>query len=449
VPTTFPTPQHIKLPFAVPSVWLYNRQSPVEEHAHHFLARLDRLSIPHVELALSLYRDHELLKFILDSAKVPDGVERVALSLADPQRGPFLVVTRSGKFVTCLGEGMSKGALMVIPRAKVDGIATKVEVLRGRIEVAKKVTGERGGVGRLFRRLYDAGPRLSREEFNAAAAWHPLLVMDFLKWMLDTAAEVKEARVLLLRQLRRTDKLDPKYAKLSRSYCNSLWFIGHAAALAALDGKLPFEELPPKPYEAMRDLQYSWFAVRQGLVGPAMRGIWGAGRIGKMLLPKYKGLYAEATTLYRVVEATYTLAAIGLRHSRVAAEVEKTLSSPLQGTLGDVVYQQALDAIAQDVLITYKATRAERDMLIPAHLKLGQNIAMAFARLTKSGSRFKFARGEDVPDDIAYALPFNTAHEFVGEWKNFQLFSFVLPWLATAEAEQLFTPCRACRRGSA
>ncbi|MBK9259800.1 MAG: hypothetical protein IPM54_08170 [Polyangiaceae bacterium] len=167
------------------------------EHAHHFLTRLDRLSIPHVELALSLYRDHELMKYILDSAKVPEGVERIALSLADPNRGPFLVVTRSGKFVTCLGEGMRKGALPVITREKLDGIATRVEVLRGRMEVARKVTGERGGVGKLFRRLHDAGPRLSREEFTAAAAWQPMLITDFIRWMIDTADDVKKARVIL------------------------------------------------------------------------------------------------------------------------------------------------------------------------------------------------------------------------------------------------------------
>ena len=34
-------------------------------HAHHFLSRLDRLARSHVELALSLYRDGERLRFIL------------------------------------------------------------------------------------------------------------------------------------------------------------------------------------------------------------------------------------------------------------------------------------------------------------------------------------------------------------------------------------------------
>jgi hypothetical protein len=306
--------------------------------------------------------------------------------------------------------------------------------------MATKVTGERGGVGRLFRRLYDAGPRLSREEFIAAAAWQPMLVMDFVRWMLKTAEEVHETRDILLRQLRRTDKLDAKASKVARSFCNSLWFIGHMAALGALDGKLPFEDLPPKALEAIEDLKYSWYSVRQGLVGPALRGIWGASRIGQLLVPKYKAFHGQANTLYSVVDSTYSLAAIGLRHSQVADEVEQTLAMPLTRTFAGPEYQAMLDAIANDVAATYRAARADRDPLTVTHLVIGARIAMEYGKLSKPGSRFKFTREEDVPADIAYALPFSTAHEFVGEWKNFQFFSIVLPWLATAKAEQLYLP---------
>lgn len=410
------------------------------EHSHHFLTRLDRLSIPHVELALSLYRDHELLKVIIDSSKVPEGVERVALSLADPQRGPFLVVTRGGKFVTCLGEGMSTGSLIVIPREKVDGTATKVEVLRGRIDVARKVTGERGGVGKLFRRLYDAGPRLSREEFIAVSAWQPMLATDFLRWMLDTANDVAEAKIILTRQLRRTDKLNSKFTEWARSFYNSIWFIGHMATLAALDGRRPFEQLRPEVYEIWQELPYAWSAVRQGLIGPALRGIWGSGRMGKMLMSTYKQIRREATTMYRVIETTYSLAAIGLRHSRFALEVEKELASPLPPTVGGELYQKILDVIAQDVNLIYKTTRMQRELLLPPYLKMGAEMAVRYSVNARPGSRFKFTRGEDVPDEIAYALPFNTPQEYAGEWKNFQFLSIALPWLATAEAEQFYLP---------
>jgi hypothetical protein len=37
-------------------------------------------------------------------------------------------------------------------------------------------------------------------------------------------------------------------------------------------------------------------------------------------------------------------------------------------------------------------------------------------------------------------LPLNTPQEFAGNWKNFRFFTYALPWLATAEAEQFYLP---------
>lgn len=65
-------------------------------HAHHFLSRLDRVSLPHSELALGFYNDVPLLQFILKSVRLPEGATRVAVSLNHPESGPFLVVTRDG-----------------------------------------------------------------------------------------------------------------------------------------------------------------------------------------------------------------------------------------------------------------------------------------------------------------------------------------------------------------
>src|SRR5262245_55790307 len=123
-------------------------------HEHHFLSRLDRVSLPHVELALSLYRDHELLRYLLAKVDLPARAERVAISLEHPERGPFLIVTREGRFVTCLGEGMRPGDLPIITRAQLDGIATRMADLRTRIETARALTGPKGETGKLLRRVY-------------------------------------------------------------------------------------------------------------------------------------------------------------------------------------------------------------------------------------------------------------------------------------------------------
>ena len=106
-------------------------------HDAHFLQRLDRVSHGHVEMALGLYRDHELVRHILESANVPEGAERVALALADGGKGPHVIVTREGRFVTCLGDGMKTGPHPVVSRARIDALAAKMERLRAALEIGR------------------------------------------------------------------------------------------------------------------------------------------------------------------------------------------------------------------------------------------------------------------------------------------------------------------------
>ncbi|HCF61236.1 MAG TPA: hypothetical protein DFS52_24965, partial [Myxococcales bacterium] len=65
--------------------------------------------MPEIELALSLYRDTELLRAVINWANIPEGHERVAIGLRQEDGGPHLIVTRGGDFVTCLGSGMKVG----------------------------------------------------------------------------------------------------------------------------------------------------------------------------------------------------------------------------------------------------------------------------------------------------------------------------------------------------
>jgi hypothetical protein len=69
------------------------------------------------------------------------GAARIALSLGDGERGPFVVVARDGHFVTCLAEGMSPGDHPVIPRGQLDGIARRVTEIRSRFDAAMATTG--------------------------------------------------------------------------------------------------------------------------------------------------------------------------------------------------------------------------------------------------------------------------------------------------------------------
>ena len=66
-------------------------------HDLHFLGRLERLRDDQVSQALSFYRDDELVKSVLKELKLPEAIDRVAISLDDPVEGPFIIVHRSGR----------------------------------------------------------------------------------------------------------------------------------------------------------------------------------------------------------------------------------------------------------------------------------------------------------------------------------------------------------------
>src|SRR5258708_6230897 len=136
-------------------------------HDAHFLERLDRVDRKHVELALGLYRDHELVRYILSHTRLAEGVERIAIALEEGSEAPHIIVARTGAFVTCLGRGMSTGVLPVVTRAHLDGLASKFQRVREGLELAKK-----RGVDetRLLDRIESAGPAITREDFLAACA---------------------------------------------------------------------------------------------------------------------------------------------------------------------------------------------------------------------------------------------------------------------------------------
>ena len=61
----------------------------------------------------------------------------------DPLLGPFIIVARNGRFVTCLGPGMRASNLPVVTRGELDTIATKLNTLRDHIKRARAATPRR------------------------------------------------------------------------------------------------------------------------------------------------------------------------------------------------------------------------------------------------------------------------------------------------------------------
>ena len=157
-------------------------------HQDHFLSRLDRLAVPEVELALGLYRDHELMRFLLGELTLPEGAARVALSLDDPKAGPFVIVTREGRFVTCLGRGMKPGQCAIVTRAQLDALSARHE----RFAEALALEAKGGGMHGIVTRLIVAGDAICREEMATEIARLRTL-RDGLAWSYSLLPPAEQA----------------------------------------------------------------------------------------------------------------------------------------------------------------------------------------------------------------------------------------------------------------
>lgn len=407
-------------------------------HQDHFLSRLDRVPYAERELALELYRDHELVEFLLARVRLPEQAERVAISLGDPNNGPFLIVTRDGRFVTCLGEGMRVDDLPIITRAQLDGIAEHHEDLRARFALCQQIEGRPGKMTSLLRRLHEAGDELSREEFLGLAALQPLLQIELMGIHIRVSKELERARAGLLVLLRRTDHPKEAHREELRQYFLRSWLVAHVSLLIALNARQVFECVG---FDTVRPLgtYFSSVTFMHANVGLASSGIWSVGRMGKLLLPNYKEAYASASTALDMAEAAIGLGVLGLRHRHLRAEVQKTLATPPASFGRDApesVEGRWSQIITRLIALVYDDPEASQ----LSHAQHGARLAVERTSSLPAGSKDRFTRPEDVPLDIAWALSAGWDADFLGNLGNIKQLIFALPWIADAAPEQFYLP---------
>lgn len=292
-------------------------------HDVHFLQRLERVSLPQVELAMSLYNDSALVRFILHRAALPESAASVAISLDDPDMGPFVIVTRTGRFVTCLGKDMRlEPGTPVLTRQHLDTLIDKADDLRARVEQARRVAGNKGRVYQLLRRIFTAGDDLSREEFVGISAWRPLLGREFLVHLMDAVIYLDKVRGLL----RNLDKPRRQDESLLHHYWNMFWASGHLALLIGAEAREILDSLPVA-WEKMSQggLTLSWGLVRQGFVPLAVRGAWLAGKLGRRGFTMYKDNYLRTDSTLQLADSGLGLVALAIRHSSLRGEIRKLL----------------------------------------------------------------------------------------------------------------------------
>jgi hypothetical protein len=278
-------------------------------HAHHFLSRLDRVPRVIADEALDLYRDAERMQWILELARVPRDEERVAISLGDDVRGPFVIVTRNGRFVTCLAEGMVPHGLRVVRSATVAAITARLGDNRDRRELAREMTAPSGhSASSSIEFLFVYGEALTREEFRAASAWEPPARATMLEAFVDSYTRVQ--RVLDHAKAARR-AIHREQPRLLEAWWKRLHALGHLALFIGMRERVELERLFPADGVPM-----TMCTTSTRHIGVALRGIWAAARCGGAAIPLYAKRLATSDDPIAELDAVMALTAIGARREK-------------------------------------------------------------------------------------------------------------------------------------
>jgi hypothetical protein len=292
----------------------------VYKRDEHFLRRLERLNGQQVELALVLYRDSELVKMLLNELKVSDSAARVAISLNHPVRGPFVIVTREGQFVTCLGDGMGVSGHPVITREQIERTSRAIQ--RARDIFAETARHPYREVGRVFEKLLNCGPRLSREDFEVFAAWQPLLAPQIYEYYMRLNLRECEGFKTLAKD---GNYRKPYYAPLLMRHWADTWALMHFRFLLGVDGGTFLREAFELT-DGPRLANVLCEPTRFNVLSYATCATWLAAKVGKPLVASQKKRYASGRTVHDWVNSGLVLSAIAFGHRKLQAEIGKLLS---------------------------------------------------------------------------------------------------------------------------
>ncbi|MFO0647485.1 MAG: SEC-C metal-binding domain-containing protein [Polyangiales bacterium] len=404
-------------------------------HAHHFLSRLDRVSQDHVELALSLYNDPDLLRAVMAEAHAPESAERIAISLAHPIEGPFLVVTREGRFVTCLGDGMRQ-SWPVVTRRELDAAIDRISTLRERREISERLCPDERASAKLVERIGTAGENLSREEFVALAAMQPMIWKQLFDSLMRNVTRLQGAYEAFVRIDFRiehdavTDLLD--------AWWHSSWYVRHTLVLLGIDApRERFEHLPPETLATLRHA-LTHHAGPEGLMPVVAAGAWATARFGDAFVPICQHRLQRASTRAEVIENAAALFAIAGRsqfYRRAAHRALMTGPSPAAND-GPAKALHALKRECEDAFVT-TFRRGEDRLEIDAAVA-GANLFVA--RDEAAARRNGWHSVNDMPLALARVALVNEPTLALDERASVVSVLRHLPAIASFRAEDFYLP---------
>ena len=366
-------------------------------HDAHFLERLDRVKTHETDLALGLYRDHELVRFILSHAKLPAEAERVAIALDHGADGPWIVVAREGAFVTCLGRGMSTKNLPIITRAQLDAWGEKHEEVRRRVALAQERGASKGHVAP---RVMKAGRWLTREDFLALTAIAAPIAGGLFSRYLDTVGEFSEALPTASIIGAPRSELDRDvYTELAQS----AWAMGHLALAINEGADREFLRVVFDATQHVAGSCLAWTYLTETVAMPFfVRNAWCAAKMGKLVLAYYKAQYARPVTQgFGHMEAAHALLAISARHTSLRAEALKAIEAQ---SPSDDERTATVRSWFRNIAGIFER---DADALLRDAFALGRVYFHGLAEDLVEGSKYRFATPDDVPEDLARTAALN------------------------------------------
>jgi hypothetical protein len=400
-------------------------------HDHHFLSRLDRVNAQHVELALGLYRDEDLVRRILQMADVPEQADRVAISLDDPNRGPYVLVARSGHFVTCLGKGMKVSGAHVVTRERLNAIGEYLHELRDRMQTARRLSGD--GAISLLRSVFESGDRMSRETFRGILPVVEMVRFDFMRWLGQNLAELPG----MLADLNKTVAA-PHNDKKLRAFWQLAWSHAHLELLFGSEWQ-PGTADPLLKLDGDDDarLLISRTAVGLAWLPMAVRGLHVGALAGDRFVDELARDWVEANKLGHMLHAMFLLVRIANEMPELRNPVRAILSKP-PGQ--ETVLADAFRQFHAHYLPFIHRLLEDRELELAEFMRGSREIVVRSGEHLPIGAEARFLLEHEVPDPLARAMAARMSGNVLDLTLGTGAMLALSAWFAGASSEEFYPP---------
>ena len=404
-------------------------------HQTHFLERLERASAIEAELALELYRSPDTLRFVLDRAGCdPHAGERVALSLSEGDCGPFVLVGADGAFVTCLGRGMGLGEARLVSHARLSACieqARKLEEsdrLRRRLKDEERIdVGDPSWPGR-------SGLKVSREEIAAFRPLQPAVSPHRLYQVSARGQSISDSRL----RLQRIRRPKPRHRRLLEVFWRQFWAVGHDLVLGTMTGSATLGEHAALIEDPGFNLIEQAFALGGLPVG--VRAVWAAGKLGKPVVANLKRTVREVDEPLMWLGAVAALIVVGARHRKLHKEVMSAFSfgvgeKGVRPRTAAFLVEHDLQDVVAELMLSGSSPEAAEELNTEL---CRQAVFEIFDEPRPPG--LDVSSPEELPADLARCILANMPLTYSASPKLLGYIFSMLPWLARAEAEDLYLP---------